>query len=90
MNNIEILPSSELRNKYPEISKRCKETHSPIFITVNGKGDSVIMSIEDYNKMIAEYEIIKSLNRAEDDVKNGRVTPLHEGIDELKKKYNLN
>ena len=47
-----IRPSAELRNKYNEISSLCKETKEPIFITVNGHGDTVIMNIEDYNQMI--------------------------------------
>ncbi len=40
-----IRPSSELRNNYPEMSRFCKETGEPIYITVNGKGDTVIMDI---------------------------------------------
>ena len=36
-----IRPSAELRNKYNEISNLCKETREPVYITVNGHGDTV-------------------------------------------------
>lgn len=45
-----ILPSASLRNKYSEISERCKVTGEPIFLTKNGEGDLVVMSIEAYEK----------------------------------------
>lgn len=39
-----IRPSTDLRNDYNEISKICKETKEPIFITKNGHEDLVVMS----------------------------------------------
>lgn len=45
--HIQIRPSRDLRNKYSEISKLAKE-HKPVIITNNGKGYTVLISIEDY------------------------------------------
>ena len=45
-----ILPSTSLRNQYNEISEKCKKTGEPIFLTKNGEGDLVVMSIEAYEK----------------------------------------
>ena len=45
-----ILPSTSLRNQYNEISEKCKQTGEPIFLTRNGEGDLVVMSIEAYEK----------------------------------------
>ena len=42
----EIRPSSDLRNKYNEISKFCHEHSEPVYITKNGKGDLAVMTIE--------------------------------------------
>ena len=81
-----IIPSAELRNKYNEISSLCKETKEPIFITVNGRGDTVIMNIEDYNQMIAELELLKMLAESENDVMNGRVKPFSESLSDIRKK----
>lgn len=81
-----IRPSAELRNKYSEISNLCKETREPVFITVNGRGDTVIMNLEDYNQMVSELEILKMLAESEDDVINGRVKSFSESLIDIRKK----
>ena len=43
-----IKPSTALRNKYNAISELCKEKQEPVFLTKNGEGDLVVMSIETY------------------------------------------
>jgi prevent-host-death family protein len=43
-----IKPSTALRNEYNSISELCKEKQSPVFLTKNGEGDLVVMSIETY------------------------------------------
>ena len=56
-----IRPSSDLRNRYGEISALCKETSEPVFITVHGKGDTAILEIGAYQKMQRELELYKML-----------------------------
>ena len=51
MSNIQVRPSRDLRNKYREISSLVKE-NNPVIITNNGKGDTVLISMEKY----AEFE----------------------------------
>jgi len=46
-----IRPSADLRNKYSEISSFCHKSLEPVYITKNGKGDLVVMSIEAYDKL---------------------------------------
>ena len=48
-----IRPSSDIRNNYQEISRLCKETGKPVYITVNGKGDTAIMDIEALDELYA-------------------------------------
>lgn len=84
-----IRPSADLRNKYNEMSNLCKETREPIFITVNGRGDTVLLSIEEYKQMQAELELLKNLAEAEDDVRNNRVTPAKDTFLELRKKLEV-
>jgi prevent-host-death family protein len=45
-----IKPSASLRNEYAAISSLARETREPIYITKNGEGDMVLMSIEAYEK----------------------------------------
>ena len=44
----QIRPVSDLRNKFAEISRIVHEQNEPVFLTKNGCGDMVVMSIEDY------------------------------------------
>lgn len=81
-----IRPSAELRNKYNEISNLCKETREPVFITVNGRGDTVLMNLEDYNQMVAELELLKMLSESENDVNNDRVRPFEDTLAAIRKK----
>ena len=43
-----IKPSTALRNEYNKISDLCKEKQTPVFLTKNGEGDLVVMSIDAY------------------------------------------
>ena len=83
-----IRPSADLRNHYSEISKLCKENKEAVIITVNGRGDTVALSYEEYKNMKARIELLELLEllaEAEDDVKNGRVAPITETFDDLRK-----
>ena len=83
-----IRPSADLRNHYSEISKLCKENKEAVIITVNGRGDTVVLSYEEYKNMKARIELLEVLAEAEDDVKNGRVervAPITETFDDLRK-----
>ena len=84
-----IRPSAELRNKYNEISNLCKETREPVYITVNGHGDTVILSLEQFNQMQAELELLKMLFESEDDVRNNRVKPVADTFNDIRKKLEL-
>lgn len=84
-----IRPSAELRNKYNEISNLCKETREPVYITVNGHGDTVILSLEQFNQMQSELELLKMLSESEDDVRNNRVKPVADTFNDIRKKLEL-
>lgn len=79
-----IRPSADLRNHYSEISKQCREENEAVIITVNGRGDTVSLSYEEYKRMKSRIELLEILTEAEDDVKNGRVAPLRETVDDLR------
>mgnify|MGYP001947482434 FL=1 len=79
-----IRPSSDLRNHYNEISKQCKESRRPVIITVNGRGDTVVLGLQDYYQMKFELELLRMLADAEEDVKQERVAPIQESFDELR------
>ena len=66
-----IRPISDLRNKSQEIARFCHETGEPVFITKNGEGDLVVMSLAAYERDQARFELYRLLDEAEADVANG-------------------
>ena len=60
-----IRPVSDLRNNFAEISKLVHETEQPLFLTKNGYGDMVVMSMEAFEKLNFESEIYYKLEEAE-------------------------
>lgn len=52
---------SDLRNKANEISDLVHESNEPIFITKNGEGDMVVMSIAQYSKMQLKLDLFSKL-----------------------------
>ena len=66
-----IRPSTALRNEYSEISRTCHETEQPVFITRNGEGDLVVLSIEAYNQREASLELREKLLEAEEQLASG-------------------
>lgn len=53
---INIRPVSDLRNKYPEIEDLVMRCSEPVFLTKNGYGSMVIMSIEQYSALTDQVE----------------------------------
>ena len=60
-----IRPVSDLRNHFADISKTVHETAQPVFLTKNGYGDMVVLSIEAYENLQLESEIYTKLQAAE-------------------------
>ncbi len=79
-----IRPSADLRNHYSEISKQCREGREAVIITVNGRGDTVSLGYEEYNRMKARIEMLEILAEAEEDVSAGRVAPMKDTFSNLR------
>ena len=60
-----IRPVSDLRNKFSDISRSVHETNTPVFLTKNGRGDMVVMSLEAYEQNLFESEVYLKLKEAE-------------------------
>jgi len=60
-----IIPVSDLRNNFAEISKTVHETAQPVFLTKNGYGDMVVLSMEAFQNMQFESEVYSRLLEAE-------------------------
>lgn len=60
-----IRPVSDLRNNFADVSKTVHETQQPVFLTKNGFGDMVVMSMEAFEKLQFESEVYAKLQEAE-------------------------
>lgn len=82
----QIRPVSDLRNHFADISKIVHETAEPVFLTKNGYGDMVVMSIEAYEHKLFECEIYFKLKEAELEAKSTDIRYSHEEVfSELRK-----
>ena len=62
-----IRPVSDLRNNFAEISRTVHETAKPVFLTKNGYGDMVVLSMEAFENLQFESEVYLKLKKAENE-----------------------
>ena len=80
----QIRPITDLRNT-SEISDACRE---PVFITKNGYGDLVVMSIETYEEMLDCIATDKAIADAEQEIAaGGQLLDAKEALGALRRKY---
>ena len=56
-----IKASAAIRNNYNEISRLCKESGEPVFLTKNGEGDLVVMDITAFERRAKELKLAEQL-----------------------------
>ena len=84
----QIIPIKELKNT-SEISDLCHKTDEPIFVTKNGYGDMVLMSMENYERMVHMAKIYEELEESEHQVETGQTMNAREHLASVREKYGL-
>ncbi len=69
-----IKPSTCLRNEYNSIAEFCKSENQPVFLTKNGEGDLVVMSMEAYSYREEMLDLREKLLDAEAQRLSGKKT----------------
>ena len=83
----QIRPITDLRNTN-EISEICHAKKEPLFITKNGYGDLVVMSIEAYEELIETAKTDAAISDAEAEFeKDGVFLDARESLTALRKKH---
>lgn len=54
---IQIRPVSDLRNKFPEIENIVVKEGQPVYLTKNGHGSMVVLSLEKYAELTDDVEV---------------------------------
>lgn len=83
-----IIPIRDLKNT-SAISQMCSESNEPVYITKNGYGDMVVMSMKAYEEKLFMADVYAKLAEAESDIKEGKVSDAREGLRTLRDKYGL-
>lgn len=84
-----IRPSSDLRNRYNEISEFCNTYNEPVFITKNGTGDLVVLSNAEYERLCGLAELHTKLDAGLEDIKAGRVKKSEDVFSDIERKLNF-
>lgn len=84
----QIIPIRNLKNT-AEISELCHSKKEPIFVTKNGYGDMVIMSMETYEEKIALLDMLSKINEAETDIENNKIFDAYDSLNNIRKKYHV-
>lgn len=82
-----IRPSSDLRNKYNEISEFCNKYNEPVFITKNGRGDLVVLSNAEYERLSGKHELYRLLDEGMRSVKEETGRPAEDVFTEIEKEF---
>lgn len=54
---LHIRPVSDFRNKFPEIEKTVPQNREPVYLTKNGYGSMVLLSLEQYAALTDDVEL---------------------------------
>ena len=85
---MQIMPIKDLKDT-SSISDLCHKTDEPIFITKNGYGDMVIMSIELFESNQKKWKMYSDIELSEQQIKEGNVKDAKESLSTVREKYGL-
>ena len=84
----QIIPIKDLKNT-SEISDMCHKAEEPIYITINGYGDMVIMSMEIYESTMKQLTMHRDIEISEKQIETGQVKDARTALKEMRAKYGL-
>ena len=84
----QIIPIKDLKNT-SAISEMCHQTDEPIYITKNGYGDMVIMSMENFEYTMQKVSMYEDIELSEKQIKEGKVKDAAEALTSLRERYGL-
>ena len=84
----QIIPIKNLKNT-SEISDMCHKTEEPIYVTKNGYGDMVIMSMEIYEATMKQISMYRDIEISEKQIETGQIKDARTALREKRAKYGL-
>ena len=83
-----IIPIKDLKNT-GMISKMCKELNEPVFVTKNGYGEIVLMSMKMYEEKMYIHDIYAKLAVSESEVVAGKTKNAKESLKRIREKHHV-
>ena len=84
----QIIPIKDLKNT-SEISEMCHRATEPIYVTQNGYGDMVIMSLDTYEATMKQLSMYRDVEIAEKQIEQDQVKEAIVALGEMRTKYGL-
>ncbi len=83
-----IIPVRELKDT-ARISELCHNTDEPIYLTKNGYGDMVLMSMEVFEKMQKKWDMYKDIELSESQIAQGKTRDAKEALSDAWAKFDF-
>ncbi len=84
----QIIPIKDLKNT-AEISEMCHRTDEPVYITKNGYGDMVIMSMENFERTMKRLKMYEDIYVSERQISEGKVKDARESLASMRSQYGV-
>ena len=84
----QIIPIKDLKDT-ANVSELCHTLNEPIYITKNGYGDMVLMSIDYYEAMQKKWEMYADLEKSEEQIAQGKTMDAKKALQSVRSKYGL-
>jgi len=84
----QIMPIKDLKNT-SNISEICHNADEPIYITKNGYGDMVLMSIELFEATQKKWNMYSEIELSEKQIKEGKTKDARKALSAVREKYGL-
>ena len=83
-----IMPIKELKDT-SAISELCHKAEEPIFITKNGYGDMVLMSMELFEARQRKWSMYSDIELSEQQIREGKTKDARKALSDIREKYGV-
>lgn len=84
----QIIPIKDLKNT-SEISELCNKSEEPIYVTKNGYGDMVIMSMAVYENIMRQLNMYRELEISEQQIAEGKTKDARCSLTAMRERYGI-
>ena len=83
-----VIPSSELRNRYTEVTDAYLDSGEPIYLTKNGYGHAVLISIAEYERLVKD-DLTARIAKGMKEISNGEGLSVEDAIASVKRELGI-